>query len=188
MSFTPIGKVKLIIVAAAFVATQASGAEPESIYSWALADQPPANVVRAPGGPALAVCRAYDDHGFVWMGFWDGSTCIGNYGGSPTPASNGLRFLVVLRGPAGGQWVRGTNKIMPGDIGTVPSNLISGGRISYIMLNQVWQGPDQLLCSMDGRAGYIDHGHCSIGAVTNNFYESSVLVGRLEASRARRRR
>lgn len=140
-------------------------------YAWVAGTTPPANVVTAPDGGKKAVCRGTGDYNRMWAGYWNGTKCVGSYSGNVMPAPNNVQFLTLVTGAT--QWVSGTGKVIPSDIGQVPANTINAG--------PTYTGYQQVLCSQAGYVGWIYSNQCAIGASgLSGSQNSTVLVGTVQ--------
>jgi hypothetical protein len=141
------------------------------IYTWISAAAPPPRAITAPDAPNRAVCRGTGDYGRPWSGYWDGTRCLGSYAGNTMPATNNLQFLTSVQLAA--SWISGTGKIVPGNIGTVPSNTIDAGN--------TYTNTPQVLCSQAGYVGWVYENQCAIGASGLSMQENAtVLVGTVQ--------
>jgi len=139
------------------------------VYTWVAATTPPANVVKSADG-SRAVCRGTGAYNRPWAGYWNGSTCLGSYGGNTMPAGGGLQFLTLVAGTPAPVWFSGTNKQQPGNIGTVPADTINAGK--------TYSGYDQVLCSFGGYVGWVYSNTCAVGAGGLSMQQTAtVLVG-----------
>ena len=145
---------------------------PLPVYKWVARATPPANAVTAPDAPNKAVCKGTGEFGRLWAGYWDGTQCIGSYSGNRMPAGTNLQFLVLVSGQA--QWLSGSPKILPCDIGALPANDINAGN--------TYSGLPQILCSQVGYVGWANQNKCAISAPfpLSCQQNATVLVGRVE--------
>jgi hypothetical protein len=86
------------------------------------------------------------------------------------PATNDLQFLTSVQVPV--TWVAGTGKVIPSNIGNVPSDTINAGN--------TYSGLPQVLCSQGGYIGWVYQNMCSIGVSGLGTENSTVLVGDAE--------
>lgn len=141
------------------------------VYTWTTAAAPPANAVAAPDAPNRPTCRANDQNGFLWAGYWDGAECVGALSGNQYNATNHLQFLTVVSGSP--QWLTGSGKVTPGDVGTLPANTINAGN-NYV-------GYAQILCSEAGYVGWVYENDCEISAPARlGTQNTTVLIGAVQ--------
>ncbi len=139
------------------------------VYSWVVDNFPRDNTVTAPDGAHKAVCKGTDRSGHLWAGYWGGVDCVGAYGGSSEHADGNLRFLNIVSGSA--QWVSGTGKAHPNNVGATPPDTINAG--------STFTGAPQVLCSQDGYVGWVSQNSCELFAPpgVNRQANVTVLVG-----------
>jgi len=157
-----------LLALAALIGACASAFAEMPQYAWVAAEFPPDDVVTAPDNPKKAVCRGTDDSGYLWAGYWADALCVGASGGNVKPAQNNVEFLTLVAGTP--QWVSGSGKDTPSDIGQVPPNAVDAGKTAW--------GESQVLCSQGGYVGRVSSTYCSIGVHgLNGQQNATVLVG-----------
>jgi hypothetical protein len=142
------------------------------VYTWTSAAAPPSNAVTAPDTPRKAACRGNGQYGRLWAGYWNGTQCIGSYANETEVATANIQFLTVVWGSIA-QWVSGSGKTIPGDIGTLPANTIDAG--------STYTGLPQILCSRGGYTGWVYQNQCQIVAPgLSGQQNATVLVGTVQ--------
>lgn len=145
--------------------------QPSPAYTWISAAAPPANAVTAPDAPHRAACRGKDQQGNLWAGYWNGAVCMGFSSGNPEPASINIQFVTVVEGTA--QWVSGSGKRSPSEIGNVPSNTVNAGNTYF--------GTSQVICSQGGYIGRVAYNGCQLtGPGVTGQQNATVLVGAVQ--------
>ncbi len=186
------------------VALMPAGARAQS-YEWVSAAGPPANAVTAPDS-SRAVCRGNSSNTLyqppmpmgLLVGYWDGFHCIttssagdasivmpqspypypGEPPGNPPNAPANLQFLVVVSGSQ--NWVSGSPKVRPQDIGNLPANAVSGGT-NLSPGSQIPYFGNMIVCSWSGFNGWVFRNECMIRDNNGNYFpgNSTVLTGTL---------
>lgn len=137
------------------------------VYKWVTAAVPSARAVTAPDSPNAVVCRGQGPRGQI-VGFWDANMCMGSFAGNMTKTVAPFSFLTMVSGAQ--QWVAGTGKTVPAEIGTVPSNTINAGTFD--------QNLTQIVCSQAGHIGWVYKNRCQVGwGPLTPAQNATVLVG-----------
>ena len=137
---------------------------PGPVYTWTSSAAPPVNVVRSFSAPRVPVCRGLGAYDRPWTGWWNGSACIGSYGGNQMPATKNVQFLTVVSGAP--NWVAGQ---VGNQFGPLPPDTVNAGK--------TYSGYDQRVCSYMGLAGWIYSNTCEVNGPTQGATIPYVLTG-----------